>query len=344
MLIILSGVETIHKKFLARKILAALNTFTVDGYSVDFNIEPFKVTDTSGKIVYCMAHGEQPATNELLVDLDNDGVIDPEGNATFDKIIDLNNKLLLDGGRDNHFYAVFIDLLYDFGITNVLDFSDTENAPALRHPHNYASVLENYKNRLGTTHVITGIFSKGFIDRIKTDIGAENVIALNIIRNPSASTLLHKKSSDFYADPGKELTVEQDLEKLQQSIINSVMLARSPDVITIKFEDIITAGKFTVNGIDISLPVGYEKYNDYLTNWEKENVVPQNLVSAEEVEAMNQHLTTWGTNTFTAEKIDAFNGLTGSSFTTSDITRLNVPQNIFNELGYTPLSSDEISE
>ena len=95
MLIILSGVETIHKKFLARKIIAALNTFTVDGYTVDFSIEPFKVTDSTGKIVYCMAHGDQPATNELLIDLDNDGVIDPAGNATFDKILELYNKFSL---------------------------------------------------------------------------------------------------------------------------------------------------------------------------------------------------------------------------------------------------------
>jgi hypothetical protein len=348
MLVILNGVETIHKKFLARKIVAALNTFVVDGYTVDFAIEPFKVTSPTGEIVYCMAHGDQPATNKLLIDLDNDGVIDPEGNATFAKIIELQDKLFLEGGKTNHFYSVFIDLLYDFGITDTLNFPNS-GGPTLRHPHGYDDVLENYNNRLGTTHVITGIFSKGFINKIKNDIGSENVIALNIIRNPSTCALLHRKTPDFYEDPGKELTLEEDLKKFKQSIINAAILSQLSDVITIKFEDIITAGKFTINNIDIPLPAGYDKHNEWLTVWENENVIPLNLVSSEELDSYNTLFQHYLSNekTKATDMLEYINLLRTTPINEEQLLALGdikMPEDIFVLLGYTPLTREDISE
>jgi hypothetical protein len=352
MLVILSGVETIHKKFFARKILATLNTFTVDGYNVDFNVEPFKVTDANGKIVYCMAHGDQPATNELLIDLDNDGVMNPEGNATFEKILELNNKLFLDGGRDNHFYGVFINIAYDLGLRDTLTFLETTdpNIPALRHPHTYNDVLENYRNRLGTTHVITGIFSKGFIDRIKNDIGAENVIALNIIRNPSVCCLLHEKSADFYANPEKDITPEIDAVKLEQSLANAAILAKSSDVITLKFENIIQDGKFTVNGVVVNAPDGYSLANECLTTWEKDNVVPLKIVSEETLNAFNtefQHFASEKSAGLTEEDATMTNAFRAEPISLEEIkTKFakNMPENLFDALGYAPLTIEEITD
>jgi len=352
MLVILNGVETIHKKFFARKILAALNTFNVDGYNVDFNIEPFKVTDVNGKIVYCMAHGDQPGTNELLIDLDNDGVIDPEGNATFDKILELSDKLFLDGGRNNHFYGVFINIAYDLGLRDTLTFLETDEPgiPALLHPHTYNDVLENYRNRLGTTHVITGIFSKGFIDKIKNDIGAENVTALNIIRNPSVCCLLHEKSADFYANPEKELTPEIDAKKLRQSLVNAAILAKSSDVITLKFEDIIREGKFRLNGVDIEVPFGYTPYLDWLTAWEKDNVVPLKIISEETLNAFNtefQHFASKKSAGLTEEDATMTNAFRAEPISLEEIKTQfakNMPENLFDTLGYDPLTIEEITE
>jgi hypothetical protein len=350
MLVILSGVETIHKKFFARKIVAALNTFTVDGYTVDFSIEPFKVTDSTGKIVYCMTHGEHPATNELLIDVDNNGVIDPAGNATFDKILDLYNKLLLDGGRYNHFYAIFIDLLHDLSITDTLDFSDSANPsdPTLRHPHTYADVLENYKNRLGTTHVITGIFSKGFIDKIKNDIGAENVIALNIVRNPSVCSLIHEKSVDYYANPEKDITPEIDAAKLEQSLANAAILAQASEITTLRFETIIQDGKFTVNGVEVSVPDGYSPANEWLTTWENDNVIPLKIVSEQTLDSLNtqlQHYASRKVAGLTEEGVAHINSLRSIPITMDEIkARLtaNMPENLFAVMGYEPLTIDDI--
>jgi hypothetical protein len=352
MLVILSGVETIHKKFFARKIVATLNKFTIDGYDVDFSVEPFKVTDANGKIVYCMAHGEQPATNELLVDLDNDGVIDPEGNATFEKIIELSDKLFLDGGRDNHFYGMFINIAYDLGLRDTLTFSETAdpNIPTLLHPHTYNDVLENYRNRIGSTHVITGIFSKGFIDRIKNDIGAENVIALNIIRNPSVCCLLHEKSADFYANPEKDITPEIDATKLRQSLVNAVILSKSSDVITLKFEDIIREGKFRLNGVDIEVPFGYTPYLDWLTAWEKDNVIPLKIVSEETLDAFNaefQNFASGKSAELTEEDASLNNAFRADPISLDELKTLYVekmPENLFDALGYDSLTIEEITE
>jgi len=348
MLVILNGVETIHKKFFARKILAALNTFEVDGYTVDFSIEPFKVTDSTGKIVYCMAHDNQPATNELLIDLDNDGVIDPEGNATFDKILELNDKLFLTGGRNNHFSNFFIDLAHDFGITDTVDYgSNTPKIPLL-HPHSYTDVLSNYENRLGTTHVITGIFSKGFIDSIRNDIGTENVTVLNIIRNPSTCILLNQKDDAYYANPEKNRTPELDARKLVYSIANAAVLAQFDDVTTIKFEDAIIAGKFIVNGIEVKVPAGYDNFNGLLTQWEHDNLIPLEIVSAETLDTINlemQHYASRQISSLTTDIVTYLNSLRSNAVTQAELETLmseNMPENLFTALGYEPLTYDDI--
>lgn len=348
MLVILSGVETIHKKFFARKIIAALNRFVVDGYTVDFSIEPFTVTDPTGKVVYSPAIGDQPHTNELLIDVDNDGVIDPEGNATFEKILELNDSLFLTGGRNNHFSNFFIDIAHDFGITENVDYgSNTPKIPLL-HPHSYADILANYENRLGDVHVITGIFSKGFIDSIRTDIGAENVTVINIIRNPSTCILLNRKDDAYYANPEKNRTPELDARKLVYSLANAAVLANFDDITTIRFEDIITDGKFTVNGVEVKVPAGYDNFNSILTQWEHNNLIPLEIISAETLEAISielQHYASGHVSSLTEEIVTYINSLRATPATMSEIKSImstNMPENLFTALGYEPLTYDDI--
>jgi hypothetical protein len=349
MLVILSGVETIHKKFLARKILAKLNTFIVDGYTVDFSFEPFRVTDANGKVVYSMAHGEQPMTNELLLDLDNDGVIDPEGTATFDKIVQMNDDLFLTGGKENHFTSVFVDIAHDLGLTDTIDYNIDVSDTVLLHPHSYNDVLENYKNRIGTTHVITGIFSKAFIDSIKLELGAENVTVINIIRNPSTCILLNPKDDEYYANPNKERTRESDDNKLFRSIINATILSKVDYVTTIKFEDMLETGKFTVNNVDIGLPEGYTPFNNWLTTWENNNIIPLNLISETDLNKLNATLQNWATQTSVSVDESALNTINKlraiplQSVTEMQVFILaNFPENVFDILDYDLLDYEDI--
>ena len=317
MLIILSGVETIHKKFFARQILAALNTYQVDGYTVTFKDQVPTVIDAEGNIWYKPVEGDQPAINKLLVDLDNDGVYDEAGNATFDKIQELNTRIFLDGVRDNHFSIMYNSLPYDFGVTDQLEFEIPEG---FQNPHSYQDILNNYNNRESENFVISGSFGKGFIDKIRSDIGAENVTAVNIVRNPSVCKVLHEKSSEYY-EKNITYTKEFDDAKLSVSIVNAVSLVRANDVITLRFEDILVNGNFTLLGKVISAPAGYTPYNQWLTQWEYDEHVLLGLCTPQELDEFNtmyQHLAS------TLGQDPKF------------------PENVFDMLNYEPLTYEEI--
>ena len=318
MLVILSGVETIHKKFFARKIIAALNKFNIDGYDIDFTKDPFEVGDKDGKLIYRPGSDTVEGVNHLLVDLDNDGKLDEVGYNTFVAINTFFEQVFLDGVRDNHFAFTFTDLPYDYGVSNELVFNTPEGGYV--HPHGYDDLLNNYKNRKTEYFVVTGSFSKGFIDSVKKDIGAENVLAVNITRNPSVCCLLHKKPEAYYIK-NTTYTDEFDDNKLSVSIVNSANLKRFDDVVTLRFEDMINEGKFTLNGVEIDLPDGYDDYNGLITLWEQENIVPDELVGPDVIESFN------------ARFLDLHK-------TDSEDSRF--PSNVFADLDYTPLTKDQI--
>jgi hypothetical protein len=77
---------------------------------------------------------------------------------------------------------------------------------------------------------------------------------------------------------------------------NNCSLYRFDDITTIRFEELITAGKLTINDVEINLPQDiYKPYNDYITEWEFNNSIPQNLAGANEINDINdqyQNITT----------------------------------------------------
>jgi hypothetical protein len=320
-LIILSGAETIHKKFFARQIIAALNTFEVDGYTVTFKDHVPTVKDSSGTIVYKPAEGEDPGINHLLIDLDNDGVYDEAGNATFNKIMELNDRVFLAGVRDSHFAAIYVNTLYDFRVTSELVFEDYTNDYI--HPTSFESIMERYNTREFENYVISGSFSKGFIDKVRDTIGAENVTAINITRNPSVCALIHEKPDAYYT---KNSTYTRGFNqmKLSLSLTNNASLLRFDDIITYRFEDILRTGKFTVLGVEVDIPAGYTPYNEWLTVWEREEHVSLGLCSSDELDAFNEK----------------FQHLTSSTPDGDQDPRL--PENIFELTNYDPLDHDDI--
>lgn len=317
MLIILSGVETIHKKFFARQILAALNTFEVDGYTVTFKDHVPTVVDKDGTVVYQPAMDGNPGINHLLVDLDNDGVYDEAGNATFEKIQALNDRVFLSGVRDNHFAFIFATIPYDFEVTSQVEFDIPDG---YLHPHTYEDVLNNYRNRECENFVITGIFGKGFINKIREDLGNENVTVINIVRNPSVCRLIHEKPEAYYIK-NDTYTKEFNENKLSVSICQAASLARFSDITTLRFEDLLRDGKFTVLGKEVEIPFGYIAYNQWLTTWEMSEVVSLGLCTPAELNEFNE----------------MYHHLAASL---NEDPRL--PQDLFAMLDYDPLTYEEI--
>ena len=315
MLIILSGAETIHKKFFATRIAEALNNFQVDGYRVTFEKYLPTIRNGIGSVVYAPPDGINPDNNRIM--FNDRGEISPEGQASFKKIIDMYERLFLSGIRDNHFAAIFAHTPYDFGVETELNFDYPEGYV---HPHLYEDVVNNYKNRELENFVISGSFSKGFIDKIRTDLGVENVTVINITRNPSVCALIHDKPDAYYI---KNSTYTKDFNemKLSLSLTNNASLCRFDDITTIKFEDILAAGKFTVLDTEVTLPDGYEPYNEWLTQWEVDNVVSLKLFSADDLAAFNT-------------RYQALASTAGQD--------PRMPENVFQMIGYTPMTIEEI--
>jgi hypothetical protein len=311
MLIILNGIETINRNFFATQVIGSLNTFNIDGYKVEFSMLDFTITDLStNQIVYAPkseAHGAWLANNTL----------------TFTSILNLKQSVFIEGLTNNNFRNIFVDLESDYGINESPLFSNL-GEESLTQPHTYQDVISNYTNCSFENFVITGSFSKVFVDKIRNDLGTNNVRVYNIVRHPSAAYLINEKDSSYYTAHSGLLTAEMDFDKLKNSIINCVSLMRDPSIITLRFEDIIKNGTFTVEGKKISAPEGYTMYNQWLTDWEFENIVPLNIVNDEKMNDFNQLMTNWGTS----------------------ITNLrpnaNYPSNVFDLLGYTPLLRSQL--
>ena len=272
MLIILSGSETIHKKFFAKNIISAMNNFTVDGFRVDFTKNPFEVYDSSDNLVW------KPNTEVTHILNNEDGSLNHEMSITLDKIIELE-ETILSTVRDNHFSDIFSNPLIDYGLASgdYMFNSDRPNS-GYTQDHSYQSIIDRYNARTIDVITISGIFSKTFIEKIKVDLGAENVLVLNIIRNPAVCFLLNEKDDEYYIEKAPWNTT-LDKMKLQNSILTGVILKNMPDVVTIKFEDILQNQGFEINGITIPIPNGHINFNNILTQWEKDTVIPLNKIS-----------------------------------------------------------------
>ena len=322
MLIILSGSETIHKKFISRAILSALiPTFPLsNGYTMNFKKHPFEIFDSTGKSVYRPENGADAGTNEILHN--HDGSLNADGQAILNQATQTYTDVLLSGVRDSHFGNFFVDLEYDFGINTTNPPEWESKGVQFHHPHMYEDVVALYNNKKFPIYVITGNFSKRFIDKIRSDIGADNVKAYNIIRNPSVAFALHEKPEDYYIQK-PAMSTAIDRKKIQIATMNCVNLARHSDITTIRFEQIIKDGSIAINGTTVKLPPEYVNYNDTVTVWEKDFAAQRIVTDAE--------LNEWNTWCSALVPDDS----------SADVTK--IPRNLFTALGYSPLSYVEMT-
>ena len=347
MLIVVCGSEGIHKKFLTRKIIAATNTFIINQYTVDFNTYPFRILDTKGQTVYqnqSRSSNKFSYSDKIVFD-ENDMSPDVYGegidflcNTTAGKEIVkqallIEQQYFLDGIK--YYRDVFAHSALDYNLIN----SDDDFSEDLREKEFfYSDLLETYKNSKLKNVVVCGSFGKTYLKHLAKDIGKENLLVLNIIRNPSVSWCVHQKSDTYYKlhKSSRLNSRAGDIEKFFESTLASISIKDLNFVQTIKFEDIINHG-LTVLDHKVTLPVGYECFNNYLTEYEISNVITQNLATEQLITDMNERLSNY-------KYTDSF------EINESDIKRLNLPENIndyfpnniFLELEYLPLTYKQI--
>lgn len=309
MLIVLSGVESIHKRLIARQIIAKMNKFVVDGYEMDLTMDdPFGIKDSDGNYI----------SIEKFLHIDDTA----KQYNTLNKMKEIEENVFQIQGMQNHLFNAYVAIEYEFGIFDVPDYTLEENKYPFTWDASKEAIIKRYKESDLKYFVITGSISKTFINELRVELGYSNVLSFNIIRNPSVCYYLHQKSEDFFNKPDDYNKI-YDEEKLYDSLLNAVLLKEDKLTTTVKFEDMINTGKFFVNDKNIGLYPDYESKNEILTKFEYNNIVPKQNVNVVNIRKFNDK---W-------KNINLYDLGSKSN---------DIKFNLFERLGYEPLTFEEI--
>lgn len=286
MLFILNATSTIGIKFIAHEFLKVFNSQTIEDHFVE--LSPIIVTDTQGNVVYNILTGQ----NDLVKNNLN----------LFEKIVKLDIDLRGLSHAEHYRDGQLDDFYYDYEITNYLKVDLWQNAPEfvngnLTYHHygvSYKKTFDNYINRPSyvNNYVISGQFSRGIIERFQKDLGEENVIVINFLRNPSIATALHLKDQEYFLNPQNENYGDEEFYylRLYESILSNISVMSVKGVINIKFEDFLKNGHITVANKKVILPKLYNNFNNLLTYWEKEKILETNVCTPEKIKYYNDVL------------------------------------------------------
>lgn len=336
MLVIVSGVETTGKKLIAREILSKMSgDIALDnGHFLRLNTHPYTITNSDGEVVF-----EPGGVCTLLHDKSNGDSFCPVGDAILKQAEGFYETIILNGSRDGHVKANFADVYRDYGVFQhpmFYEFSASNPNTNIT----YQDIVDAYNSKSSQVYVLTGIFGKHFIDEMKVLIGAENVVALNIIRNPSVCFLFDQKPAEWYEANNK--TIDTDFEKLKKSLFTATYLNSCDDVITLRYEDILSDGFIEINGVRIAIPEELVSTDGILTNQEKTEFLPQNNIADTDLDELNNTFQNFvHLPTATDEILADVNATQGTALTRALITEM-VPVNVFTELGYDPMTRAEI--
>ena len=339
-LVIISGSEAIAKKLIAHQIQAKLNDWSIpEGYRVDITQDPWIVYDPDGNNITASIDDESFFSAENYTD---EEIL--ANHAIYSKLIALEESFRTTK-YENHYYNKFTSINYDLmnhvgiGATDddkaqtVLEWLP-ENEPSdasLKYPSEFDDIVSKYNACTDNYQVITGAFSIEFIQRIRTAIGSDNVIAINITRNPSVSFALHQRIANFTNDQ-IDISDSDHMLKYYIALYNSAILKQDTSITTIKFEDMIANESLMIGDTDVGVYLDFNAVNNWLTQFEN-NVIIDNVPTTD------QQVTDW--NTLAA----SFALVNLSTDGVEDLPVDNImgtPWNLFEKLGYDPLTLAEI--
>lgn len=314
---------------IAKKIFFELNNlrnYSIENYTVDFEIEPgtntntspiFKVYDSNKKLVY--GNG----VLDLLHDQSSTEEYKPpseDGNRIFNKILDTSSVIhqnieiagFLRGYRLSWWMTDFNILPPDHPVDG---WSETK----------YQSIIYRYEERKFDCLVLSGLFSKFALDRLKQDLGDNNVKIVNIVRNPSIEYLI---KLDVWTDHPDSLDL-----RFFNLYYNSIKHKEFNNSSTYNFENILKDGYINFENYNIDLSKTFTPYNQYITQDEFNNLISNK--SPQEVENILAEANVFFSNM--KEQYDNHESNQEKPLDTS-----NLPSNMFTELGYQPLSYQDI--
>lgn len=335
MVIVLTGMQSINKKFLARIVLGTLNTFEYEGYTADFTDPHFSIRDANGVVVYRPSSDTRPGIDTLFH-------TNSKGASIVDYFNRLNTEIFEDIVKHNHFVSRFTSLDVDFGLTNIPRYLKENGETKLLHPHGFLDVVNNIKNYPYETKVISGTFGIHFLNRLKAALPHEEIHIVNIIRNPSVSWLMNKKPASKWNSPGSpDLDEALDHERFFQTAIAASLLIKEPTVHTVRFEDMMASGELQIGNTVINVRDDYCAFNEWINNYESDQEV---LMSDEEFASFNDRATHYTFEDFYVEPDDLDEedeyGMPRAEL--FERASKHFPKNLFSDLGYYPLTKEEI--
>lgn len=303
MLVFLTGSTSIFKTGFAFEIARILNNYDnyqIGEYIVNFGISPIEVYTKTGDLVFRAGTPDVEEISRLMR---------LEGKEFVDSIAQFDADIIIETTKTNHYHTTFHDLGFDLGIFEEESFE----AP-------YEDFINAYHDRKVQTQVVSGVFSKNFIDKVRADIGDENVHVLAVSRHPSVAFLMDHSPQGLSDDIDPSLEIGQSI--IESALNSVVMNSQSDSCITkIRFEDIIKNKSVTLMGKVVPLPF-FEGHNEYITKYEYDN-----LITSEQVVAKG-------------ERINIFNDVFCNLSTYTG--RPKFTNDVFAALGYTPLTYEDV--
>jgi len=214
-----------------------------------------------------------------------------------------------------HFKMQFRDISYDYKENSDITYPEGGD---------YSQFLKTYRDRKTETLVITGSFSRAFVEMINNDVKDVNII--NIIRNPSVTYLIDSLTEDKHGPYDSELKIKSLKRRYISSLLNSITLKNIDSVKTITFENIIKDQQIE----NIKAPQIYKNYNNWITAAEKIKLTFNLKLTQNDIKDFNQIFSSLADN------------LTNTNYDLSDVLLENLPRNIFDMLDYKPVTLEQI--
>lgn len=329
MLTLLNGPRSIHLRSIARSILDHQKTWNFGNYTVKYKNNGFIVFDLNGNNVYC----NNSELGKLNHDIFKNSISEEDFKEKFSIIDEINHfdNQINENIKNNHFIDSWPNTDLSFLFNHNLQFENDKT---------YEDIIESYQNSSDTDNIWTGRFSISFIEKIKYNIGAENIRVLNFIRNPSICAFTNYLDEDCKNEYGNV------------SILNMFFVSKLPEVININYEEFLTNKKFLLEDTEITLPNFVQNHNNLISEYEfskyDSNLINQEIIDGfnkvysdfDIIRVMEESLSLDNTVDNTSETINDF--LTNLQHRIKDDVKQNIPKNIFHELNYLPLTIDEI--
>lgn len=343
MLVILNGSKTIDKKILRRKVFTTLNEKRIDNYSYSYQNDVLEILDSNGIVVYRpFSNIDQTISLDVLPAIET-LLTNEDGKLIKEQFLEFERKNFSGLSDEKYYYnQKFLDFLYEMGYSKTSNFDlpygeanfcANINFGSDYYRSDYEELIKNYENREDEYYVICGTIGKYVINKLQNDLGLNNVKVINITRNPSVTRIIHEKPKGYYdLAENYGLDYESDLSDMFVSTLNNYWLKKLDYVDTFKYEDILTNGYFEFLGKKIYLPKTHNNYNNLITNFEKNHSLSN--INNEEVLNMN-HMQTHLHDFFLSQ--DNYREINKEPYFLK-----NIPNNLFEELGYNVLNLEEV--